>query len=611
MSTLDGAPDVGTVACGVFKRLQIVVKPQGGTLVTWGLENGFTAAGPFDFYLDEAENGSDAWTNVLGPVVDGCEAHDERQRDWAVLSSFSYRVRLNLPNEPGSPTYVSAEQQANGLWSRKDWLLARDIARKEYLQQDKLTNITSKGWLLRRYHWGPECPACLDWDTQETARGNCPTCFGTGIQYGYALGVTFRITLDADWSHRKERQDGRSLIDPLVRKGRCVAYPTPDTGDIFVREDSGERYVVQRVTVVAELGGIPLTVEPELRLAPLTDPIYRVPVLQRGSSSGPGVSESSSCGIIVDPEKNAPAGTPSCDAFTRLKIITNPLGGTEISWIMQPGFQPKEPHEFYVEEAEGGSDEWKRLNEIPIDNCSWIDERQRDWSLTSNTYYRVRLVLPNEGGKEYLSQPTQANGMWSRKDWLLARDIVRKEYLLRNKLTNITARGLLLKRRHWGRPCPNCLDWDTREPSQGKCPVCYATGLAGGYFPGVAYPLTMEANWNHRKERNETTGVNDNVIKFGRGVSYPQPDTGDIYARLDTGERFIVQRVSFLAEIGGIPLIVGAEVRLAPVTDIVYDVPLTGGRSSSSLSAGPAAPSPEVPADVMDWRVGVKGNDEW
>lgn len=314
-------------------------------------------------------------------------------------------------------------------------------------------------------------------------------------------------------------------------------------------------------------------------------------------------------------EVTTPPGGFSCNVFERLRVVAQPKGGSLITWGLTAGFRAPGPFQFFVDEAEAGSDEWFSVTNDPIvDDCRAYDPQQRYWAQLSNVYYRVRLRTPNDLGpdgkpKEYVSPPQQANGLWSRRDWLLARDIVRKEYLLQNKRTVITYAGVILKRRHWGEPCPKCLEYDTKEVTNVHCPVCFGTGYVGGYFPGVKCRMTFDTGWGHRKQRDDSVGMNDNITKRARAVSYPFMDTGDIFVRLDNGERYVLQKIDVIAEIGGIPIIVSPELRLAPVTDVVYDVPLER-RVWSSISSGSSQLAPQTtPAEIIDWRTAL--NEDW
>jgi hypothetical protein len=82
--------------------------------------------------------------------------------------------------------------------------------------------------------------------------------------------------------------------------------------------------------------------------------------------------------------------------------------------------------------------------------------------------------------------------------------------------------------------------------------------------------------------------------------------------RRDNGERYYIHNVKTLAEIGGVPLIQSLELRLAPVTDIIYRVPLTGGEvPSSSSSSSSDSSSPSGDGDDCDWRTGLNVDASW
>jgi hypothetical protein len=303
-----------------------------------------------------------------------------------------------------------------------------------------------------------------------------------------------------------------------------------------------------------------------------------------------------------------------CGVFSRLQVVTYPLGGSIIAWGLHSGFEAAGPYHFYVDFGRAGThDEWKTLTELPIvDSCVFLDAGQRYFDHLVDYYYRVRLVLPNVINPStglpvvHLSMPQQANGLLCRRDWLIARDISRKEYLLQRKRTNITAVGFLLKRRRWGQVCEKCKEFDCQETQNSKCPLCFGTGFVGGYFKAVDFRITTDAPWTREFKRDPQIGNRNDLAKRGRAMSYPWLDTNDVYMRRDNGERSYINAVDTVAEIGGIPLVVSVELRLAPVTDIIYTIPPEGGSSSS------VSPSSSVSSgSSQEWRTGLKDDTDW
>jgi hypothetical protein len=294
-----------------------------------------------------------------------------------------------------------------------------------------------------------------------------------------------------------------------------------------------------------------------------------------------------------------PVRLGSCDVFSRIQVVTQPLGGTRISWGLKPGFKAPGPFHFYVDFGRAGTSEWKMVQTTPVvDECTLIDPEQRYYDQTSDFYYRVRLLLPNQNNTAYVSQPQQANGLWSKRDWLVAKEIVRKEYLQQRKGTNKTCVGFVHKRRRWGQPCELCQEYDTREP-QSWCETCFSTGFVGGYFKAVDMTMTLTAPTREFKF-SDNSGIHNDITRMGRCVAYPHLDTNDVWVRRDNGERYFVNSIKHVAELGGIPLIYEVELRLAPVSEIIYLIPEYGGSSSSSSYSSLSSASIGIDIDG-DW----------
>lgn len=311
----------------------------------------------------------------------------------------------------------------------------------------------------------------------------------------------------------------------------------------------------------------------------------------------------------------------NCAAFDRVQVVTNPLGGSIISWGLKPSFSAPGPYHFYVDFGRSCTDDWEVLNTLPVvDDCFFIDMCQRHFNTVIDFYYRIRLVTPNdldEAGncKVYLSNPQQANGLWNKSDWLIARDIIRKEILVAKKKTNQTSYGVLVKRKRYGPPSPTTLEWDTQEILNSHSSVDHGTGILGGYYRGTNFVITFEAGWSRKITQNGEVGtVNEgngnprSITRRGRALAYPYVERDDVFVRVDSGERFIVERVTSIAEVGGIPLVVLLDLRLSAVTDQVYRVPIEGTPSSSSSvqssssSSTPVACSPQAGLnEVGEW----------
>jgi hypothetical protein len=290
---------------------------------------------------------------------------------------------------------------------------------------------------------------------------------------------------------------------------------------------------------------------------------------------------------------------PDC-FLNRIRIQHAPLGGTGISWKLNQNFfaqvNPKPPFHFFIDFGRSGTDTWKPLNDSPVvDDCFFVDLERRNFSKLIDHYYRIRLVLPNSPDcPVFISPPCQANGDFERvRDFLLAREIVRKEHLLQRKRTG--TKGIFIKRKRFGLKCqnPDCLDYDTSEITNSDCPICFGTAKQGGYFAGIEMYVTLQQGWDRRFKQTDQLNIVNNINRFGRIIPFPYPETGDLWIRDDTGERFFVQTIRQVAEVAGIPVVSVVELRLAPTTDIVYKVPIEGTELSSASSVSSGSGDPE------------------
>lgn len=295
----------------------------------------------------------------------------------------------------------------------------------------------------------------------------------------------------------------------------------------------------------------------------------------------------------------------SC-TINRVEVWHMTRGGTQICWGLSKNYFPKEPLHFYVDFGRSGTDTWVALNKEPIiDDCCFTDPCQRTWEMLTDAYYRVRMLQPSVPDCPVVkSAPVRANGRLNKKDWLVAREIIRKEQV---QARVEDAFGFLLKRKKFGQACPHCRDWDTKEIIDSNCPYCYGVGIIGGYYPGVQYSVTMEANWNRKLNVGQPPqGMHSNIVKQGRVTLYPSIDTKDIWVRGDNDERYIIDSYTVVASYRGLPLIAMATLKLAPATDIVYSVPIEDAPTT------PAAEGGDSPAQPCDVRKGLNSSyEDW
>ena len=278
-------------------------------------------------------------------------------------------------------------------------------------------------------------------------------------------------------------------------------------------------------------------------------------------------------------------------AFDSVEVSITPNNTKLIEWRLNSKFEVTgSVLQFYVEVSRAAG-EWTRLNEVPItDICIYVDTAHYRCNLDNDIFYRIIL---SDGTNEYASVPAATLGVWNLHDLLIARDIVRKEYLVLKKYNGIE--GYLLKRREHGTKCPSCRDWDVDLPANSHCEDCFGTGFTNGYYNAIPYYVSIEGVTSS-KDVNEPFGTMDLKPRTGRCVAYPRLGTYDIWID-NKNKRYLVRGVTTLVEIKGKPLVYSAVFHELPVGRVEYSVPLEQTPPSSSTQGG--------------WTSGIAYMKEW
>lgn len=256
----------------VFKRVKVSFDMSGGSLIEWQM-NGAKLQFPLTFFVQfshTADLQGDHWSDVTS-VVDGCFAVDPAKRLFAGMNQLAYyRV---IAREPNGTEHVSPVQQAIGRASRHDFLIARDVFRKEALRLRKFVGV--KGYLRKVRQFGERCPDCIDQDTDEVTNSDCPVCYGTGIAGGYHEPVEFYVELGLK-ARTLDNDVNYGAVQNVAQQCRCMGCPELSEGDLWIREDTDERYFVREVRDAAHLA-VPVVVIANFRKVPIDDPAYKVP----------------------------------------------------------------------------------------------------------------------------------------------------------------------------------------------------------------------------------------------------------------------------------------------------------------------------------------------
>jgi len=249
---------------------------RGVSRVWWQLERLFRDEGPYVFQLQFGRTGlrdASDWTNIGAPVVDSYFALDPEWRETGYDITSHYRVVLTTP----TGTYVSQAASCYGELTERDWLLAREIIRKEQLR-NRLAAVP--GYLIKPLRYGTPCKRCRDQLTEELTDADCPICSGTGFETGYHPPVAMQCW-DLSPQVIQEQVDsnvkGTTRENPYVN-ARVIGFPALNKYDIWVNGSSDERWTVDTIQVTAALRGVPLVYQVRMGLLPFNHAVYALEV---------------------------------------------------------------------------------------------------------------------------------------------------------------------------------------------------------------------------------------------------------------------------------------------------------------------------------------------
>lgn len=288
-------------------------------------------------------------------------------------------------------------------------------------------------------------------------------------------------------------------------------------------------------------------------------------------------------GVHVGPLPTPDLKSP-LDPFKRLTVEgTYHIADTDsvkVSWAMQSTFSGTVPLTFTLYRGRAVNDSnWEKISEV-VDQPWLYDTRPSRRPMERSTFYRVKLT--DGDGIEYWSHPVSWDVSWNHYDWRLCREIIRKEQLLQGVRNGHAqargggTKGWLLKRRQFGEGCTRCLDQNTAVPTDAHCPVCYGTGVVGGYYAPLEYWVVQQPTRRVTKlsEQGDTRTA---VIEMVRALAGPAPEGKDIWVQAGSETRFEIQGdIDKIARHRGVDIVLGLRLLELPATSAAYQVRLRG-----------------------------------
>lgn len=253
----------------VIKKLDVFPDYSGGFVFMWEILESFNESPPWTFFIEEAASPTGPWISIAGPIVDTFFYKEPWHRLINKSSVLYYRVRMIV----GDNVYFSGVVQPYGDLDRKDFLIAREIMRKEVLHMKGMAGTAGRLYTVATF--GPRCRKCVDPVTGEVRNSKCKDCFGTGRMHPYFGPYDAWMTFSEDKQHIKQ-DDGMGTFEHKLFNVRLVANPVVKKNDVIVDLASDKRYYVNQASVVAEIRRIPIVQMLAVSEAPVSDKVYSI-----------------------------------------------------------------------------------------------------------------------------------------------------------------------------------------------------------------------------------------------------------------------------------------------------------------------------------------------
>lgn len=262
--------------------------------------------------------------------------------------------------------------------------------------------------------------------------------------------------------------------------------------------------------------------------------------------------------------------------FQKIRVSPTLRFDTRIEWQLAGNFVEPGPYSFQLETAlhdVATATDWQPVGSAVNDAAFLVDD-SRQHNAHHRRHYRIRLQTSIA---EYASRPVFWQGMFSRNNYLRAKQILRN-YDKQFRNLQLGVHFSLLKRKITGEACPRCSDFQIKQSTDINCPVCYGTGITGGYWRSEECLFAqLSPDQQHVEDTDDENGMNNpQLIRSGRFMATPTLDTLDVVVIKNSDMRYVIRSHKVALEFDAVPVVYGPVVLVAlPFTSIIYQYPVT------------------------------------
>lgn len=246
--------------------------------------------------------------------------------------------------------------------------------------------------------------------------------------------------------------------------------------------------------------------------------------------------------------------------------------GIALQWELEPEFAHREL-EFTILFGHYPTDTMVVVATVQ-DTDTYLDQEKRVFNDILNTWYALKTT-DQVTGEFWYSPPQHAGAVWRKREWLIAREIVRQE-LVRVQRVRAGTRGYLLRRKSFGTPCPVCLSPETGQVQDPNCLTCFGTGITGGYYTPIETWVELEQERLMRR-LDPAQGMLKGAVITARTLAYPPLTPNDYWVSAKSNQRYRVQPgVTKAAQIDEEPIVLSFDVEVENYNHVIYQFPIAG-----------------------------------
>lgn len=262
-----------------FTYIKLIPSYGFGHKLYWNLDSTFVTSSEDEYYLLTAYTPDFSVVEeerYIGRNV--FTATDDSKEKQTFRKVIYYRIKLVSQN---GNTYISNTLAfTDDKYSRREYVMAREILRKEILRAAKFTG--SQMFLLKRRILGIEQKfnEAPDIDPITGIRLSLQsTSEGTRYEYGYFNPIPIVLSYEDMETERNKSRDGFGVLELAYQNFRAPGYPAIETFDIIVDAANDMRFMVKKQKdYTFPSTDLPIVQELQTQLIPNTDPIYKLKV---------------------------------------------------------------------------------------------------------------------------------------------------------------------------------------------------------------------------------------------------------------------------------------------------------------------------------------------